>query len=248
MVSKQQKSASSNLSWKAIVIAMTALGFLSIAPACRAQAATDTASSLPDAPEVRPATGSQPLNIYRVFGLVPVVDAPILGDNHVAALSNKQKFQYFLRTTIDPGTAVIAVVGAGIEAKSTTQPAYGGGAAAFGQKTGAIAADYASNTLFSRSLLPMLFRQDPRFFRKEDGSVASRIFYGATRAFVTETDSGHSTLNTSFLGGNAMSVALSNAYFPDRNRNAADSASRYGEGIGINMAINVFREFWKLGH
>ena len=30
--------------------------------------------------------------------------------------------------------------------------------------------------------------------------------------------------------------------------NAADSASRYGEGIGINMAINVFREFWKLGH
>ena len=196
-------------------------------------------------PELRPAPGSQPLDIDRVLGLVPFVDAPSLSDSNVAPLSNQQKFQFFLRTAVDPGTAVVGVIGAGIDAKSTFQPAYGGGAAAFGQKTGAIAAGYASNTLISRSLLPMMFHQDPRYFRKEHGSVGSRILYATSRVFVTQTDSGHSAFNTSFLAGTALSTALSNAYYPERSRNAAGSASRYGETIGINMVVNVVLEFWK---
>jgi hypothetical protein len=40
-----------------------------------------------------------------------------------------------------------------------------------------------------------------------------------------------------------MSVALSQSYYPDRNRNAADAASRYETGIAINAAINVVLEF-----
>jgi hypothetical protein len=194
----------------------------------------------------RLAPDSQPLVVHQVFGLVPVVDAPYLSDDNVAPLSNQQKVQFFFRTAVDPGTAVIAVIGAGIDAKGTAQPAYGGGAPAFAQKTGAIAAGYASNTLISRSLLPMIFHQDPRFFRKEDGSGGSRAIYAATRVFVARIDSGRSTLNTSLLGGTALSTALTNAYYPNCNRNAVDSASRYGVNIGINMAANVFLEFWKL--
>jgi hypothetical protein len=196
-------------------------------------------------PDMMPAPGSQPMVIDRILGLVPVVDAPSLSDDNVAPLSKQQKLQFFFRTAVDPGTAVISVFGAGIEAKGTTQPAYGVGVAAFGQKTGAIAAEYASNTLVSRALLPMMFHQDPRFFRKEDGSVGSRAIYAATRVFVTRTDTGRSTLNTSLLGGTAVSTALTNAYYPECNRNAADSTSRYGQAIGINMAVNVVREFWK---
>jgi hypothetical protein len=184
--------------------------------------------------------------VHRFLGLVPVVDVPSLSDDNVAPLSNQQKAQFFFRTVVDPGTAVIAVVGAGIDAKSTAQPAYGGGTAAFGQKTGAIAASYASSTLISRSLLPMLLHQDPRFFRKEDVSVGSRVFYAATRVFVARTDSGHSTLNTSLLAGTAMSTALATTYLPDCNRNAVDSATRSGVSIGINIAADVILEFWKL--
>jgi hypothetical protein len=40
-----------------------------------------------------------------------------------------------------------------------------------------------------------------------------------------------------------MSVAASNSYYPDRNRNASDAASRYGVGLAVNAAINVVREF-----
>jgi hypothetical protein len=91
--------------------------------------------------------------------------------------------------------------------------------------------------------LPTVLHQDPRYFRKGDGSVPSRIWYAATRTLVTRQDSGRSNINVSFLGGFAMSVAASNSYYPDRNRNASDAASRYGVGLAVNAAINVVREF-----
>jgi hypothetical protein len=40
-----------------------------------------------------------------------------------------------------------------------------------------------------------------------------------------------------------MSVAASNSYYPDRNRNASDAASRYGLGLAVNATINAVREF-----
>jgi hypothetical protein len=108
---------------------------------------------------------------------------------------------------------------------------------------GATAAGYGSATFFTNDLLPTVLHQDPRYFQKGQGSVASRIWYAATRTLVTRQDSGRSNINASFLGGFAMSVALSNAYYPDRNRNASDAAARYGEGVAISAVFDVVREF-----
>jgi hypothetical protein len=195
----------------------------------------------------RPETESAPLRFTRALGIVPVVEAPSDRDG-VAPLSAGQKFEFFVKPTFDPSVTVIAVVGTLLSAKGTSQPAFGGGAAAYGQKAGATAADYASNNLFAKALLPIVLHQDPRFFRKQDGGVLSRFMYGISRPFVTRTDDGHNTLNTSYLGGVAMTVALSNAYYPENNRNAADSAARYGEVIGVSAAVNVIREFLTLTH
>ena len=111
------------------------------------------------------------------------------------------------------------------------------------QRVGATAAGYGSATFFIENLLPTVLHQDPRYFQKGDGNVASRIWYAATRTLVTRQDSGRNNVNASFLGGFAMSVALSNAYYPDRNRNASDAAVRYGEGVAISAVFNVVREF-----
>lgn len=207
---------------------------ISIAPPGSAQ--TGPSTSL--------APGSQPLEMHRILGIVKMVDSPSTSEE-TAPLSTRQKFKGFAMTVFDPGTIAVAVLGAAVSAGSKVQPAYGGGAAAFGQKTGAVAAGYASNGLFARALLPTLLHQDPRFFRKEGGSVRSRVGYALSRTFVTRTDSGRQTFNTSLLAGFAMSTALSNVYYPDRNRNAGDSAVRYAEAVGINAAFNVVLEFWK---
>lgn len=192
-------------------------------------------------------TGSLPPRFTRALGIFPVVEAPSTRDD-VAPLSARQKFEFFIKPTFDPSIAVIAVAGTLLSAKSTSQPAFGGGTAAYGQKAGAIAADYASNNLFAKALLPTVFHQDPRFFRKQGGSIVSRFMYGISRPFVTRTDGGHNALNISYLGGVTITVALSNAYYPERNRNASDSAARYGEIIGVDAAVNVIREFVRLTH
>lgn len=108
---------------------------------------------------------------------------------------------------------------------------------------GATAAGYGSATFFTNDFLPTVLHQDPRYFRKGQGGVTSRIWYAATRTFVTRQDTGKSNINASFLGGFAMSVALSNAYYPDSNRNASDAAARYGEGVAIKALFDVVREF-----
>ncbi len=194
-----------------------------------------------------PEIGLPPPRYIRALGIFPVVEAPSTRDN-VEPLSAGQKFEFFIKPTFDPSIAVIAVAGTLFSSKSTSQPSFGGGAAAYGQKAGAIAADYAANNLFAKALLPTVLRQDPRFFRKQDGSIVSRFMYGISRPFVTRTDDGHNALNTSYLGGLTMTVALSNVYYPECNRNATDSAVRYGEFIGIAAAVNVVREFVRRAH
>lgn len=190
------------------------------------------------------APGSQPLQMHRILGIVKVMDFPSIFEP-VAPLSTGQKFEGFAKTIFDPGTIAVGVLGAAVSAGSKVQPAYGGGGAAFGQKIGAVTAGYASDSLFARALLPALLHQDPRLFRKGTGSAGSRVGYALSRTFVTRTDSGKSTLNTSVLAGYAMSTALSNVYYPDRNRNAGDATVRYAEALGINAAFNVVLEFWK---
>ena len=190
-------------------------------------------SSLPDAPQVQ---------IERGLGIFPIVRAP--GANApYAPLSARQKFRAFARTTFDPSAIVVAALGAGITQPGNSQPQYGEGSDAFGQRVGAIAAGYGSAKFFTEDLLPTVLHQDPRYFQKGEGKVASRIWYAATRTLVTRQDSGKSNINASFLGGFAMSVALSNSYYPDLNRNASDAAARYGEGVAISAVFNVVREF-----
>jgi hypothetical protein len=197
-----------------------------------------SSSSLPDAPQVQ---------IERGLGFFPIVRAPGANDPY-APLSAKQKFRAFARTTFDPSAIVVAVLGAGITQPGNSQPQYGEGSVAFGQRVGATAAGYGSATFFTNDLLPTVLHQDPRYFQKGQGSVASRIWYAATRTLVTRQDSGRSNINASFLGGFAMSVALSNAYYPDRNRNASDAAARYVEGVAISAVFNVVREFVVKSH
>jgi len=57
------------------------------------------------------------------------------------------------------------------------------------------------------------------------------------------TDSDRTQFNYSGILGNSTAVAISNAYYQD-NRSAADSATKLGVQIGVDMASNVLKEFW----
>jgi hypothetical protein len=196
------------------------------------------------------APGSQPLTRHRAFFVLP--DAVTVNNDRalpeaphpaVAPLSSRQKFQLFAVETFDPGVVLIAAGLAGLQQAGNLAPDYGQGGAAYAQRLGEVNASIAGDSLFTLAVMPSLFHQDPRYFKKQRGTAWSRIYYAMSRVAVTQTDRGNSAFNFSKITGFAASTALSNVYDPPVNRTASQNTAAYGITLGIAAGLNVLREF-----
>jgi hypothetical protein len=186
--------------------------------------------------------GSQPLVKRRILHLIPDFQSVHPGAR-AAPLSTRQKFRVFAGETFDPSLIVIAAAVAGIQQAGDTAPNYGQGGGPYAQRFGATTANFALASFYSQALLPTLFHQDPRYFRKESGSTTSRLWYAITRTVVTRQDSGRSNFNYSHVGGLAAMTATQNLYYPPVNRTASDNAERFAIAVGVATLLNVAREF-----
>ena len=97
--------------------------------------------------------------------------------------------------------------------------------------------------MLTEGVFPVLFHEDPRYFRRGTGSQKARTWYAATRIFVTRTDSGAYRVNFSELLGNSIAVGVSNAYYPD-DRDLSDNLHKLGLQLGTEAVSNVLKEFW----
>jgi hypothetical protein len=97
----------------------------------------------------------------------------------------------------------------------------------------------------TEGLLPILFREDPRYFRrgKTRGGVWSRAGYAATRIFVTRTDKGGSSFNFAEVVGNGIAAGVGNAYYPSE-RGVSDNVSRFAQYLATDAISQVLKEFW----
>lgn len=159
-------------------------------------------------------------------------------------LAAHEKFMIFMHSTYDPTTFASAAFDAGIGQGTGEHPDYGLGADGFGKRYGAALASSESSVFFSRFLLPTLLHQDPRYFQLGTGSFKTRAAYAISRAFVTRTDSGGKAFNASHVLGTALSIALSNAYVPERERGADRTFLRIGNALASDAALNILREYW----
>ena len=104
-------------------------------------------------------------------------------------------------------------------------------------------ADQAIGNYMTEGLLPILFREDPRYFRKGHGRKWGRTAYAATRIFVTKTDTGGTTFNFSEVVGNSIAAAVGNAYYPGETH-LWDNLSRLGQDLATDAISQVLKEFW----
>jgi hypothetical protein len=162
----------------------------------------------------------------------------------VRPLTAGGKLKVAARDAIHPLRIAGAAASAGIAQASDPYPEWGDGGEGYAKRFGAAVADEASGHIFKGFVFPAILRTDPRYFRKEHGSVGGRIGYAVTRVFVTRTDSGHETFNASEFLGAASSAALSNVYYPHSGSSTNDAISRAGLGVASDMGWNVFKEFW----
>lgn len=133
---------------------------------------------------------------------------------------------------------------AGIEQATNAFAGYGQGAAGYGKRWGAKFADGRSSDFLSHAVFPALFHQDPRYYYQGSGSVKSRMLHAASFAFVVRSDTGRTVPNYSYLLGDMCSGALSNLYYPEKNRGANLVFTNAAIGIAGRMGSTLIREFF----
>lgn len=205
---------------------------LGIAGTLCAQTATP-----PDAPT--PQQNEKQSRFERLPKFFPAVNAANGG-----CLTPGEKFRLFLYNTVNPYPIVVAAMAAGIGQAYDTNPGYGQGGEGYAKRLGAAYGSAASTQFFGSFFYPVLFHQDPRYFRKATGPANSRVAYAISRVFVTRTDSGHSAPNVSFWMATATSAALSNTYYPPGDRSTVDAAERAAIVFGAQAGFNLLKEFW----
>ena len=178
----------------------------------------------------------------RVLGFIP--NFYVTYDPHPAPLSSKQKFALAWKTTVDPVSFVLIGVIAGIQQSQDQFSGYGQGAAGYGKRYGASYANLVSGTFIGSAILPSLLKQDPRYFYKGTGSKRSRILYAIATSVICKGDNGRWQPNYSSIGGNLAAGAISNLYYPEKDRDGVGLTFEGGAiGIGATAGANLIEEF-----
>lgn len=163
----------------------------------------------------------------------------------VPPLTVGKKFRVVARSTFDPVQYPWWGFLAGISQAENSEPGYGQGAAGYGKRYGAAAADGTIENFMTSAVFPSLLRQDPRFFQSGKGSFWHRTGYAVSRIFVTRTDSGNSQANYSELVGSALSAGISTySYHPHDDKTLKNTASVWGTQVGYDALTYFVKEFW----
>jgi hypothetical protein len=175
---------------------------------------------------------------------IKTVQEPTLAEGTVCALRPGQKFHLFVRNTFEPVTIVASAFDAGIEQAEDSDPTFGQGAEGYGKRLGTAALDRVSNDFFHTFFFPVIFRQDPRYYRLGHGATRVRLGHALKHVFVAHGDSGRKMFNFSEWLGTTASSALSNTYHPGNRRGVGAASERTAVSIGTDMGFDMLREFW----
>lgn len=204
----------------------------------------DQTASRPDSPPPHVATDSQTTSA-RFIGYV-TNRSFVFPDIAFSAgpLTKKQKFQLFMNESISPPYIFVAAVSAAYDQARNSPKGYGQGWDAYAGRFGADMARASSNAFFGSFVFASVLRQDPRFFPQSHPTLWGSVKYSARRLFVTRTDSGKDTFNSSGIFGTMSAEALANAYLPASERTAGNNCQRIGTDLAWRLAANVFKNYW----
>ena len=214
------------------------------AAACRAQ---ETTQNLPDSPSAsqgkKSSSSEAPEWEVVTFLSKRSIFFPDLATSR-GPLSSGQKFKLFLDDSIAPSTISGAALGSAVSQAADSPQGFGQGWDAYGKRFGASMARHASSDFFGTFVLASALHQDPRFFPLLNPTFGRSAKYAISRVFVTRSDNGRNVANWSQLVGMLLSESLANAYWPEQDRTAGQTFSRFGIGLGTRAASNMFRNYW----
>ena len=199
-----------------------------------------------DAAPVQPAGSAaqpQPPGIdKRVFGVLPNYRTAD-GSLPFSPITAKQKMTIAAKDSFDWPVYITSGLFSTLYQLENQNPSFGQGMAGYGKRYATSYGDQMIGNMMTEGIMPSLFREDPRYFRRGSGSTGSRLVYALTRIFVTKTDKGGRSFNFAEVLGNASATALSNTYYPD-TRTVSDNVEKLGIQLATDAFSQVAKEFW----
>ena len=98
-----------------------------------------------------------------------------------------------------------------------SDPELGTGIAGYGRYYWRTFADGVSGTFFTEAIVPAITHEDPRYYTMGQGGFFRRTGYAVSRAFVTKTDSGGTSFNSSEVVGNGLEAVCPPLIIPLRS-------------------------------
>jgi hypothetical protein len=176
----------------------------------------------------------------RVLGFIP--NYLVVYDRNPAPLTARMKFMLALKVSTDPVTfAGVATLSAVNQAADT--PNYQQGLRGYGQRFGSLYADGFTDLMLGGAILPAVLHQDPRYFYQGTGTTRSRTFHALMSPFVCRGDRGRQQPNFSSIGGDLISSAISETYYPESNRGPGAYAGTFLINTSERMISAIAQEF-----
>jgi hypothetical protein len=211
---------------------------------------TDGKSSVPDAPtpSVTPAQANNPNDQFgkqpkRILGIVPNFRA-VSANTHLPPLSFKSELWLATQDTFDYSSFIFVGGLAGMAMAGKSEPSFGQGAEGFGKYYWHVFVDGGIENYMTEAIVPVVTREDPRYYTMGKGGFFKRTGYAVSRLFITRTNSGKSTFNLSEIVGAGAAAGIGNAYYPAQSNPLVKTYQRWGTQVGLDGVFNVFKEFW----
>jgi hypothetical protein len=178
----------------------------------------------------------------RIFGVLPNYRTAELSEA-VQPLTAKQKLRIATKDSFDYPLIFVGAGYAGLYQLENNHPEFGQGLKGYLHRFGTSYADQVIGNYMTEGLMPVILHEDPRYFRKAEGTKKSRTWYALTRIVVTRTDSGKASFNFAEVGGNGIAAGIGLAYYPD-SRNVSDYLENWGTQLLTDATSQVLKEFW----
>jgi hypothetical protein len=202
--------------------------------------------ALPDTSTLEQNTKQTPVSKEqpkRILWVIPNYRA-VSADAKVPPLDAKGKFKLFFDDSFDYSTFIYVGALAGIGQAENSVPEFRQGAAGFGRYYWHYFADQANGNFFTEFAVPVVLKQDPRYFTKGYGGFFHRTFYAVSRLAVTRTDDGGTEPNFSEVVGNGAAASLASLYYPQQQRTWTKIGQRWLDQVALDGVFNILKEFW----
>jgi hypothetical protein len=162
----------------------------------------------------------------------------------LCSLELKDKFLFFVQDTYEPLSFLTAGFNAAMDQAEDNDRKFGQGGEGYAARFGANFADQASARFFGDFAYPVIFSEDPRYYRLGSGTPRRRLLHALGHTLIGHRDNGSPMFNYSLWLGTASAVAIGRTYHTSGPHGVGSMAESVTYFVAEGMGFDVLREFW----